>query len=397
LLRKYDIKGYPTIKLFKKGKDFLTYDGARQFEPLKAWVLKKTGPPLVSIKSTQELTELIDRNRQDGTSILVAYFNREDSPNRVLFKQVAEGPLFDDFAFAEIITGNQEVTKELGDNLNKEGVVMVRPFDNERLRSEDFSKIKEWAVSEGYPLVDEIEKTFKRFPKETKQTVGVLFIDKSVARDHPQFVQVSNLAKKLKGKVAFVYAEGEDYRPFAKNLGIDTSKGLPQLALTDVDHALNYPYRGTLQSDEIEKWIHKVQNGSVKPHMKSQAKPLVNDQSVKIVVGDTFNEIVMDESKDVLLEYYATWCGHCKTFSPEYIKLSNKVSHLGNLVIAKIEGDENDTPVKVEGFPTIYFFPSGKKNSPIKYEGPLSAKPVFDFIKKHAVAAKKKAVNHDEL
>ncbi|PHJ14645.1 protein disulfide-isomerase-like, partial [Cystoisospora suis] len=44
----------------------------------------------------------------------------------------------------------------------------------------------------------------------------------------------------------------------------------------------------------------------------SQPVPAVNDGPVRIVVRDTFEDMVLKSDKDVLLEVYAPWCGHCK-------------------------------------------------------------------------------------
>ena len=46
----------------------------------------------------------------------------------------------------------------------------------------------------------------------------------------------------------------------------------------------------------------------------------------QVVVAETFDEIVNDESKDVLIEFYAPWCGHCKNLAPKYEELGQKVS-----------------------------------------------------------------------
>lgn len=46
----------------------------------------------------------------------------------------------------------------------------------------------------------------------------------------------------------------------------------------------------------------------------------------QVVVGKTFDEIVNDETKDVLIEFYAPWCGHCKTLEPKYNELGEAVS-----------------------------------------------------------------------
>lgn len=45
-----------------------------------------------------------------------------------------------------------------------------------------------------------------------------------------------------------------------------------------------------------------------------------------MVVAENFESIVNDEDKDVLIEFYAPWCGHCKSLEPKYKELGEKVS-----------------------------------------------------------------------
>jgi len=59
--------------------------------------------------------------------------------------------------------------------------------------------------------------------------------------------------------------------------------------------------------------------------LKSEEVPETNDEPVKVLVGKNFEAIALDETKDVLVEFYAPWCGHCKTLAPKYDELAKKL------------------------------------------------------------------------
>jgi protein disulfide-isomerase A1 len=410
LATKYGIQGFPTIKLFKKGEEFLAYEGERKFEAMKNWLNKKTGPSVVVLKNKEELDELIKKSDSSDANLLVAFLEKEDSENRKLFQAAADSKGMDDFVFAEIIGFDDASEPQYGADADKDDVVLFRHFDDKRLATTDFAALKDWAVGEGYPLVEEIAKAYKRL-SASEHPVGILFIDPK--QDNVAALDVVNkVAEKFKGKLNFAHADGVQYAQFAKNLGVKT-EALPEFVVTDLQKRKNYPFSEEekgIDADAIIAFVDGVLDGSVAPFLKSQPVPESNDEPVKVVVGKTFNDIVLDDTKDVLLEFYAEWCGHCKKFAPEYEKLAKKLSDIDNLVIAKIDGSENDTPIQIQGFPTIFFFPKGQKADPISYEGGRTAKDVYQFIKKNAVASKdslkeaadkRKAnasdVKHDEL
>lgn len=65
------------------------------------------------------------------------------------------------------------------------------------------------------------------------------------------------------------------------------------------------------------------------------------------------------EKPSTLYLFYADWCGHCKTFKPEWQQLEKELSNT-NIITKKINGDSEDKEdqdlmlkYNVSGFPTI--------------------------------------------
>ena len=65
-------------------------------------------------------------------------------------------------------------------------------------------------------------------------------------------------------------------------------------------------------------------DGSIKRHLKSEEVPDNSDNAVKVIVGKNFNDIVLDPTKNVFVEFYAPWCGHCKSLAPVWEELGQK-------------------------------------------------------------------------
>ena len=119
-----------------------------------------------------------------------------------------------------------------------------------------------------------------------------------------------------------------------------------------------------MTTDSLTSFLEGILDGSVEPTMASEEIPENDmDGNVKIVVGKSFDAIVRDPTKDVLIEVYAPWCGHCKSLEPIYKELADTFADIDSVVIAKMDGTQNEHPaLEVEGYPAIFMFPAIKGN-----------------------------------
>jgi len=139
----------------------------------------------------------------------------------------------------------------------------------------------------------------------------------------------------------------------------------------------------------IKEFIKDFKSGSLQAFLKSEDLPADNTAPVKIVVGKNFNQIVIDNDNDVLIEFYAPWCGHCKKLAPIWDELAADLSHISGLTIAKMDSTANEVEgLEVRGYPTLKFYHKGSKNAPVDYEGGRELEGFKTWLNENSAAVK---------
>ena len=77
LAEKYGVRGYPTVKFFKKGVA-TDYTAGRKEQDVINWVRKKSGPPTKVLKTVDEVEKF-----QKENDVCVIYFGKDDEDKKV--------------------------------------------------------------------------------------------------------------------------------------------------------------------------------------------------------------------------------------------------------------------------------------------------------------------------
>ena len=79
------------------------------------------------------------------------------------------------------------------------------------------------------------------------------------------------------------------------------------------------------------------------------------------ITDENFQEVVLNSDKQVLVDFWATWCGPCRTVGPIVDELATELE--GRAVVGKVNVDSNsDTPLtyEIRSIPTLLIFKNGE-------------------------------------
>lgn len=385
--KKYEIQGFPTLKFFKNGA-VSEYQAGRTAKDIVDFVVKKSGPAVKPVESKADLEKFVTNNEV----VVVGVVDSLEGTNAEIYEKAAGAA--DDLTW--VVTADASVAAEY--NLAAGEVAIVRQFDEPVIKFDgDFeaASLTTFAKENSVPLIV----TFSQ--EKASQIFGggvdvhmLVFADTDADYIADLTEKVKASASAHKGKIMHIIIPTSEDRIMEF---FELKEGdVPAMILVNMAEGMKkFPFpaskdelldAATLEADLLD-FEKKYLSGDLKPVLKSAEPVDDSDEAVKVIVGKDFQERVVDSDKDVLLEFYAPWCGHCKSLAPKYEELAERFADVDQVLIAKMDATANEVDhpgVDVKGFPTILFFPAGDKQNPSVYEGARDVEGMAAFLEENA-------------
>jgi len=410
--KRFDVSGYPTLKIFRNGVAS-EYEGERTADGIASELITQSKPPaqaLDTIFDTETLTE-------SDELVIIGWFESEEDPNLLAYQEAATAHR-KDYQF-KYTTNPKVIARYKGAKTGDVTMFKEKFFVSSKYEAASTSlslagktteEIRAFFTANAYPLIGQRKagESFVGSHKYDQRPLAIVYGDLPYtvayrAESKVLLDQAADAANALKGKVTFAFSQETDYEQEMKDYGLSNLD-------RDLKVAFLYNDKTFAIDDDadIVEFINDAMAGNAPEYIKSAPKPKSNNGPVKVVVGTTFDEIVNDPENDVLIEFYAPWCGHCKSLEPKWKKLGKKLKKSKGIVIAKMDATANHVPktYKVEGFPTIYLALKDDKANPVVFEGDREYKDFMKYLREKSSAdlppapkkkKGKKAAAKDEL
>jgi len=186
--------------------------------------------------------------------------------------------------------------------------------------------------------------------------------------------------------LAFVIVNAGIYKEFSEGVGL-TDDDLPTFAIFHPAKRKEHFFpkdKQQLNINNAKRWLESFLAGKLESGPETEFYS--ESDSVVKVNANNFEDIVLDKEKDVIIEFFAPWCGHCLALAPHYKSVAMHFQLFPSITVAAYDVQANIVPEKynITGLPTLLMFPANNKENPIVFNGfSRDATGVAQFILQH--------------
>jgi protein disulfide isomerase family A protein 3 len=385
ICNKFEVRGYPTLKIFRNGELSADYNGPREAAGITKYMKAQVGPASRKLADADAAKKQLAKEE-----VVIYYLGADDTDTGKAFHKLA-AKMRENFAFAH--SDDAGVAEALGQPLDGQ-VVLVRPKHLQTklepaqvvyTGAADKADLEAWIVGNYHGLAGHRTPDNAKDFAKTAAVVAFYGVDyvKNVKGTNYWRNRVAKVCKEFPGFKCAI-SNKDDFAQELTEYGFDYVGGDKPVVTARDPKGLKFKMEDEFSVDTFKTFMTLLEAGEVDPYIKSESLPDNTAANTKTAVARNFEDLVMKSSKDVLIEFYAPWCGHCKKLTPIFAELGDKMA-VEDVEIVKMDATANDVPPQfnVKGFPTLYWLPKDTK-VPKTYEGGREVDDFVNYIAEHA-------------
>lgn len=211
--------------------------------------------------------------------------------------------------------------------------------------------------------------------------------------------------------LGFIAIDSLMFQSFTESLGIDAFNETHATVIMIVEaneeniYVLNHglPKKEnevvTMNKKMIYEFIKDYNDGKLRRYLRSPLEKKISSSEsclnktdengraiicVPEITTNTFNEIVLDNKKDVVLLFYTSWCAFCNSIANTFLTVAKFFTGIDGILFARINADLNDLPFEysVDKYPTLIIFRAYKKVESVTFPSnmPITTTSLLQFV-----------------
>jgi protein disulfide-isomerase A1 len=242
--------------------------------------------------------------------VVVGSWSENDAASNQTFTRVAE-ELLDYYTFAA--TSDKAKTA-------KPSITLYKQYDTRELHFDgdfDDDAIIDFIALNSVPIVGEYSQKWSWYYPPNASVPLVAAFAHSAAERETLTDLMRPLAKTNENIMRFVTVDPAREPIFAARLLVPgENKGTTMVMRDTSDRVFHLSESEDITPQVLSKWIQDFRKGELTPYEVPEPapEPEVPEESVVILEASSFDSVVYDADYDVLVEFYAPWCGHCKKY-----------------------------------------------------------------------------------
>jgi protein disulfide-isomerase A1 len=359
---KQKITRYPTLKFYKDGQFKAEFDQKRTVENITEFIIENSRA-LITIIHGNEATEFIKKFKTDEKKLLIGYFNRIGDVDYKTFEKMAK-VYGNEFIYAA--AGDKQAAEAVG-GVVIPGIVMYKDYDEAIARNTKLSEdnISKFVNIHRIPNLDILTEENLQTYIDSKIPLAIFFYEKDIQYEKHK-ADLYHISKLYRDRLYFVASKSiyKDKNRLNKplNFGIFDPK--------DPEFFFSFPKGKRMNQANLVQFGEAYFRHEVIPQIiEEPIKARVYENNVVTLNQENYNEIVLDESRDVCVLYYSPNCQYSKRLFPIWDYLGSRYLYQRkNITIAKFDAYNMKIPQSspwknLEYYPTIVMYQAVDKEA----------------------------------